>query len=150
MEHVIELIEINIHDWTHGLGHLAAHLMPTSVTIRRRPAGSEGGLLRSGRGRMPVMSLQSEGSQRSFCDWRSVCLHQRCFTRTLKIWIGGGLRAFILSWDWTGSKALSPTSRLPYGPVLMVAAPQSHASPHTPPQHLWHHPSPGLRTLMLH
>lgn len=34
MEHEIELIEINIHGWTHGPGHLAARLVPTSVTVR--------------------------------------------------------------------------------------------------------------------
>lgn len=68
MEHVIELIEINIHDWTRKLGHLAAHLMPTSVTIRRCPAGREGSLLRSGMGRMPVTVLKREESQRGHCN----------------------------------------------------------------------------------
>lgn len=34
MEHVIELIEINIHDWTREPGHLAARPVPTSVTVR--------------------------------------------------------------------------------------------------------------------
>lgn len=58
LEHVIELTEINIHDWARAPGHLAAQLMPTSVTIRRRPAGSEGSLLRSGRGRMPVITAE--------------------------------------------------------------------------------------------
>ncbi|CAB1438361.1 unnamed protein product [Pleuronectes platessa] len=69
--------------------------MPTSVTVRQCPAGSEGGLLRSGRGRMPVMSLQSEGSQRKLLKrhWCSVRLHQRAFTRTLKIWIRGSSKA---------------------------------------------------------
>lgn len=52
----MELIEINIHDWTHRLEHLAALLMPTSVTRLHWPAGSEGGMLRSGRGHMAVIT----------------------------------------------------------------------------------------------
>lgn len=58
LEPVTELIEINIHDWAPGPGHLAAHLMPTSVTVRRRPAGS---LLRS----CACHGLQRGGSQRA-------------------------------------------------------------------------------------
>lgn len=76
MEDVIELIEINIHEWTRRPGHLAACLMPASVTGSRCPAGSEGSLLRSGRGHMAVMSVQrSREAPR--------------VTRTSKIWIGG-------------------------------------------------------------
>lgn len=74
LEHVIELIEINIHDWTRRPGHLAARLMPTSVTVRAAlPAVREGGLLRSGRGRMPVMSQRSEGIMEELLwrHWRS-------------------------------------------------------------------------------
>lgn len=57
----IELIEINIHDWTRGQpGHLAARLVPTSVTVCGGPPalhgrrGRVGAVLRSGRGHMAV------------------------------------------------------------------------------------------------
>lgn len=113
----MELIEINIHDWTHRLGHLAARLMPTSVTRLHRPAGSEGGMLRSGRGHMAVIT---EELQQHY-GW--------CSTRTLE-----------MRWGLEGARSLHPqpglhwlydtlTSReVACKATLMVAAAQSHAS----------------------
>lgn len=67
MEKEMELIEINIHDWTRKLGHLAARLMPRSVTRLHQPAGSEGGMLGSGRGHMAVIAEELE----QHSGWRS-------------------------------------------------------------------------------
>lgn len=43
-----------------GRGHLAERPTPTSVTRLHRPAGSEGSMLRSGRGHMAVITEELE------------------------------------------------------------------------------------------
>lgn len=149
LEHVIELIEINIHDWTHKLGHLAAHLMPTSVTIRCCPAGREGSLLRSGMGRMPVTVLKKRDHRGATVTSPLLCAPMSALLRKdiIYIWIRGssGPAARV-------EAGLSVEhSHLPagcFGPVLMVAALQSHASPPIHPLQLY--ASPRRHTLMPH
>lgn len=82
----MELIEINIHDWTRRLGHLAARLMPTSVTHLHWPAGSEGSMLRSGRGHMAVITEELE--QHYGC----------CSTRTLEMRFRGSSQPPPAAW----------------------------------------------------
>lgn len=74
----IELIEINIHDWTRGqLEHLAAC---ASISHRLQRAagvsGTVGVVLRHGRGHMAV--TEQGGHYAS-------CCHYHCSTRTLQI-----------------------------------------------------------------
>lgn len=71
-----------------GWGFLATHLMPTSVTIQLSPEGTEGSMLRNGRGHMPVMSLKSEGSQMNHPDIMA-CALQHFVEKICKQWIGG-------------------------------------------------------------
>lgn len=82
----MELIEINIHDWTRWPGHLAARLMPTSVTRLHRPAGSEDGMLRSGRGHMAVITEELQQH------------YEQCFTRTLDMRITGSSQPPPAAW----------------------------------------------------
>ncbi|KAI9542470.1 hypothetical protein NQZ68_019152 [Dissostichus eleginoides] len=74
-------------------GHLAARLMPTSVTVL--PCRQGGGLLRSGRGRMAVRSSQSRGG---FCNVTGALRASQGHWR----YGWGGLGAFSPSWDRTG------------------------------------------------
>lgn len=137
MEHVIELIEINIHDWTHKLGHLAAHLMPTSVTIRRCPAGREGSLLRSGMGRMPVTVLKKERDHRGATVTSPLlCAPMSALLRKDIIYIYMDQRelwACSPGRGWTECRALSPPSRLLWASVNGGCSTEPCQPPHTPP-----------------
>lgn len=61
---------------------------------------------------MPVMSAQSEGSQRSLCG---VTAAWALLHKDIEDMDRRELRAFTPSLDLTGSRALSPPSRLPMG-----------------------------------
>ncbi|TNN72831.1 hypothetical protein EYF80_016942 [Liparis tanakae] len=63
-EHVIELIEINIHDWAHGPGHLAARRVPTSVTVRAAPPPAARAVRRGVAGLARPSRVYSAGSRR--------------------------------------------------------------------------------------
>ena len=146
LEHVIELIEINIHDWARRLGHLAARLMPTSVTVRAA---------------LPAVRAACWGVAGVAClswvhrerDHRGASvaslLHGRSFTRTLKIWIGGSSKPSPRVWTWLGLEHSHLPAGCLWASVNGGCSTEPRQPPHSP-QQLWHHTGPGLRTLMLH
>lgn len=146
LEHVIELIEINIHDWARRLGHLAARLMPTSVTVcAALPAVRAA---RWGVAGVACLSWVHRARDHRGASVASL-LHGRSFTRTLKIWIGGSSEPSPRVWTWLGLEHSHLPAGCLWASVNGGCSTEPRQPPHSP-QQLWHHTGPGLCTLMLH
>lgn len=94
------------------------------------PGGREGSLLRSGKGLHGCHEFTEQEITGASLTAEVICAHASALLCKDNGYMDQRqLGAFSPSQDWTGFAALSPPSRLPMGRSLMVAAPQSHASP---------------------